>query len=52
MLISAWDVLSTQIIMIYFQESRISTKSQNAPTGEDEDPFREVQDAIDNLRSV
>ena len=52
MLISAWDVLSTQIIMIYFQESRISTESQKTTIAEDEDSFWEIQDKISDFSTM
>ena len=35
-----------------FQKSGISTKSQETAIAEDDNPFRELQDEIDDLRSV
>ena len=52
MLVSAWDALSVQMIMNSFQKSGISTKSQETAIAEDDNPFRELQDEIDDLRSV
>ena len=52
MLVSAWDALSTQTILYYFQKSGISTESQETAIAEDDDPFRQLQDEIDNLRSI
>ena len=52
MLVSAWDALSTQTIMNCFRKSVISTESKETATAKDDDPFRELQDKIDNLCSV
>ena len=52
MLVSAWDALSTQTIVNCFRKSGISTESQETPIAEDDDPFRELEDEVDNLRSV
>ena len=52
MLVSAWDALSTHTIVNCFRKSGISTESQETAITEDDDPFRELQDEIDNLRSV
>ena len=45
------DVLSTQTIQNYFQKSGISTESQETAIAEDFDPFRELQDKIDDFNS-
>ena len=52
MLVSAWDVLSTQTIANCFRKSGISTESQEIAIAEDDNPFRELQDKIGDLRSV
>ena len=52
MLVSAWDALLMQTIVNCFQKSGISTESQETAIAEDDDPFRELQDEIDDLRSV
>ena len=52
MLVSAWDALSTQTIVNCFRKTGISTESQETAIAEDDDSFRELQDEIDNLRSV
>ena len=51
-LVSAWDALSTQTFVNCFRKSGISTESQKTAIAEDDDPFRELQDEIDDLRSV
>ena len=51
MLVSAWDALSRQTIVNCFRKSGISTESQEADIAEDDDPFRELQDETDDLRS-
>ena len=50
MLVSAWDALSTQMIANCFRKSGISTENQEK--AEDDDPFHELQDKIDDLRFV
>ena len=52
MLVSAWDALSTQTIVNCFRKSGISTQRQETTIVEDDDPFREFQDKIVDLRSV
>ena len=52
MLVLAWDALLTQTIVNCFQKSGISTESQETATAEGDDPFWELQDEIDVLRSV
>ena len=52
MLISASDALSTETIVNCFQKSGIFTESQETAIVEDDDPFLELQDKIDDLRSV
>ena len=52
MLVSPWDALSTQTIVNCFWKSGISTESQETAIAKDDDPLRELQDEIDDLRSV
>ena len=52
MSVSDWDALLTQTIVNCFWESGISTESQKTAIAEDDDPFRELRDEIDDLRSV
>ena len=52
MLVSSWDGLSTQTIANCFRKSGISTESQEIAIAEDDNPFRELQDKIGDLRSV
>ena len=52
MIVSAWDELSTKTIVNCFRKSGIPTEGQETAIAEDEDPFRELQDEIDDLRSV
>ena len=52
MLVSAWEALWTQTMVNCFQKSGISTESQETAIAENGDPFRELQDEIDDLRSV
>ena len=52
MLVSAWDALSMQTTVNCFRKSGISNASQETAIAEDDDPFQELQDEIDDLRSV
>ena len=52
MLVSAWDALSTQTIVNCFRKSGTSTESQETAIAEDDDPFRDIQNEIDDHRSV
>ena len=52
MFVSACDALSTQTTVNCFQKSGISTESQETAIAEDDNPFQELQDEIDDLRSV
>ena len=52
MLVSAYDAQSTQAIVNCFRKSGISTESQVTDIAEDDNPFRKLQDKIDDLRSV
>ena len=52
MLVSPWDALSTQAMVNCFRKSGIDTKGQDIAIAENDNPFRELQDKIDNFRSV
>ena len=52
MLVSPWEALSMQTIMNCFRKSGISTESQETVVAEDDNPFRELQDEIEDLRSI
>ena len=52
MLVSSWDALSTQTTVNCLRKSGISTESQKTAIAEDYDPFRKLQDRIDDPRSV
>ena len=52
MIVSAWDELSTKTIVNCFWKSGIPTEGQETAIAEDDDPFQELQDEIDDLRSV
>ena len=52
MSVSAWDALSTETIVNCFRKPGISTESQETAIAQDDNPFRELQDEIDDFRSV
>ena len=52
MLVSAWDAVTTKTVVNYFRKSKISVESQNAAVTDDDNPFKELEEEIENLRSV
>ena len=52
MLLSAWNALITETIVNCFCKAGISAENQDAATAEEDDPFKELQDEIDALRTV
>ena len=52
MLVSVLDALSTQTIVNCFRKSGISTECQETAIAEDDNPFRELQNKIDDLHPV
>ena len=53
MLVSAWNALTTETIVILFRKAGISAaENQDAAIAEEDDPFKDLQDEIDALRTV
>ena len=52
MLVSAWDAVTTKTVVNCFRKSKISVQSQNAAITDDDNPFKELEEEIENLRSV
>ena len=52
MLVSAWDALTPETIVNCLRKAGISSESQEAAIAEDDDPFKELQDEIDDLLSI
>ena len=52
MLVSAWNAFTTETIVNCFRKAGISAENQDAAIAEEYDPFNDVQDEIDALRTV
>ena len=52
MLVSAWDSVTTKTVVNCFRKSKISSESQNAAITDDDNPFKDLEEEIENLRSV
>ena len=52
MLVSAWDSVTTKTVVNCFRKFKISSESQNAAITEYDNPFKELEEEIENLRSV
>ena len=51
-LFAARDAITTQTIVNCFWKSGIFGESKEADTAEDDNPFQELQDEVDDFRSV
>ena len=52
MLVAAWDGVTTKTVLNCFRKSKISTDGQKAVIVEDNDPFKESEEEIEDPRSV
>ena len=52
MLVSAWNVLTTESIVNCFRKAGISAENQDAAIAEEDDTIKDLQDEIDALRTV
>ena len=52
MLVSAWNAFTTETIVKCFRKAGISAENQDAIITEEDDPFKDLQDEIDALRTV
>ena len=52
MLVSAWNAVSTEIIVNCFRKTRISTANQEAAISDQEDPFKDLQNEIDASQNL
>ena len=52
MSVAAWDALTTKIVVNCFRKSKISSGNQKTTIAEDDDPFKELEEEIENLRSI
>ena len=51
MLVSAWNSVPEETIVNCFRKAGISAESQTAAIADDDDPFKELQEGIDTLRT-
>ena len=49
MLVAAWDAVTTKTDVNRFRNSKISSESQEAAIVEDDDPFKALEEEIENL---
>ena len=52
MLVTAWDAVTTKTVLNGFLKSTISSECQKAIIAEDDDPFKELEEEIENLSSI
>ena len=52
MLVSAWNALTTETIVNCFRKAGIFGENQDTAIAEEDDPFKDLQDEIDALRTV
>ena len=52
MLVSAWNAFITETIVNCFRKAGISAENQDAAITEEDDPFKDLHDEIDALRTV
>ena len=51
MLVSAWNSVPEETIVNCFRKAGISAENQTAAIADDDDPFKELQEEIDTLRT-
>ena len=52
MLVAAWDAVTTETVLSCFRKSKILSESHKATIAEDDDPFKELEEEIESLRSI
>ena len=52
MLLAAWDAVTTKAVVNCFWKSKMSRESQKAVIAEDNHPFQEMEEEIENIRSI
>ena len=51
-LVVAWHVVTTKTVVNCFQKAKISSESQKAAIAKGDDPCKEIEEDIENLRSI
>ena len=51
-LVAAWDAVTTKMVLNCFQKSKVSSENQKVVIVEDDDPFKELEEEIENLHSI
>ena len=49
---AAWDAVMTKTVLSRFRMSKILSESQKCAIAEDGDPFKELEQEIENLRAI
>ena len=52
MLVAAWDAVATKTVLNCFRKSTVPSESQKFVITKDDDPFKELEEEIENLRSI
>ena len=52
MLVSAWNAFTTETIVNCFRKAGISAENQDAAIAEEDNPLKDLQDEIDDVRTV
>ena len=52
MFVAAWDAVTSKTVVNCFGMSKISSEIQKAAIAEDDDPFKEFEEEIENQRSI
>ena len=52
MLVAGWDAVMTKTVVNCFRKSKILSESQESEIVEDDDPFKELEEKIENLLSI
>ena len=51
-LVAAWDAVTTKMVLNCFQKSKVLSENQKVVIAEDDDPFKELEEEIENLHSI
>ena len=48
-LVAAWDAVTTKTVVNCFQKSKMSSENKKASIAENDHPFKELEEEIENL---
>ena len=52
MIVAAWDVVTTKTVVNCLRKSKILSESQKTAVDEDNDPFKDLEEEIENLNLI